>query len=64
VPIIHDTIHVIKRAGEAIDELRRSTFFRAGDKMRRTTMIAFSSTRSAEGARRRRVSKVRTLCAE
>jgi transposase len=35
VPIVHDAFHVIKRAGEAIDELRRSVFFRAGDEMRR-----------------------------
>jgi transposase len=30
----HDPFHVIKRAGEALSELRRSIFFRAGEEMR------------------------------
>jgi len=30
----HDPFHIIKRAGEAITELRRELFFRAGPKMR------------------------------
>ena len=34
VAIVHDPFHVIKRANEAIDELRRSIFFRAGPDMR------------------------------
>jgi transposase len=32
--IVHDPFHVIKRAGEAITELRRSIFFRASRKLR------------------------------
>lgn len=32
--IVHDPFHVIKRAGEAVTELRRSVFFRAGPKLR------------------------------
>jgi len=32
--IAHDPFHVMKRANEAIDELRRETFFRAGPHMR------------------------------
>lgn len=32
--IVHDPFHVIKRALEALDELRRATFFRAGPEMR------------------------------
>ncbi len=34
VPYVHDPFHVIKRAGEALSELRRSIFFRAGEEMR------------------------------
>lgn len=34
VPVVHDPFHVIKRAGEAISELRRQIFFRAGAEMR------------------------------
>lgn len=34
VPIVHDPFHVMKRAGEAITELRRQTFFRAGAELR------------------------------
>jgi transposase len=34
IPYVHDPFHVIKRAGEALSELRRSIFFRAGDEMR------------------------------
>ena len=33
--ITHDPFHVMKRAGEAITELRREVFFRAGPEMRR-----------------------------
>jgi transposase len=32
--IVHDPFHVIKRANEAIDELRRQVFFRGGEQMR------------------------------
>lgn len=32
--IVHDPFHVMKRAGEAITELRRKIFFRAGAEMR------------------------------
>jgi len=35
VAIVHDPFHVMKRATEAIDEMRRAAFFRAGDEMRR-----------------------------
>lgn len=31
---VHDPFHVIKRAGEAVTELRRAVFFRAGPEMR------------------------------
>lgn len=31
---VHDPFHVIKRAGEAVTELRRSVFFRAGPELR------------------------------
>jgi transposase len=34
VAIVHDPFHVMKRANEAIDELRRSIFFRAGPDLR------------------------------
>lgn len=34
VAIVHDPFHVMKRAGEALNELRRQTFFRAGPEMR------------------------------
>lgn len=34
VVIVHDPFHVMKRANKAIDELRRSVFFRAGPEMR------------------------------
>jgi transposase len=33
-PIVHDPFHVMKRAGEAISELRREVFFRAGAELR------------------------------
>jgi|HubBroStandDraft_4_1064222.scaffolds.fasta_scaffold59587_1 transposase len=33
--IVHDPFHVMKRAGEAITEVRREAFFRAGPEMRR-----------------------------
>lgn len=33
--IVHDPFHVIKRAGEAVTELRRSIFFRAGPELRK-----------------------------
>jgi len=32
--IVHDPFHITKRAGEAIDELRRSVLFRAGAELR------------------------------
>jgi transposase len=32
--VVHDPFHVMKRANEAVDELRRSVFFRAGPEMR------------------------------
>ena len=32
--VVHDPFHVIKRANEAIDELRRQVFFRGGEQMR------------------------------
>jgi transposase len=32
--IVHDPFHIMKRAGEAITEIRKDTFFRAGAKMR------------------------------
>jgi transposase len=32
--LVHDVFHVMKRAGEAMDELRRDIFFRAGAHMR------------------------------
>lgn len=32
--IVHDPFHVMKRALEALDELRRATFFRAGPQLR------------------------------
>jgi len=35
VAIVHDPFHVMKRATEAIDEMRRAAFFRAGGEMRR-----------------------------
>jgi hypothetical protein len=35
VVIAHDPFHVMKRATEAIDDLRRETFFRAGGELRR-----------------------------
>lgn len=35
VAVVHDPFHVIKRAGEAITELRRAVFFRAGAELRR-----------------------------
>jgi len=34
VAVVHDPFHVMKRAGEAISELRREVFFRAGPEMR------------------------------
>ncbi len=35
VVIVHDPFHVMKRAGEAMSELRKEVFFRAGAEMRR-----------------------------
>lgn len=29
-PVVHDPFHIMKRAGEAISEIRKDTFFRAG----------------------------------
>ena len=34
VPVVHDPFHIMKRAGEAITELRRQVFFRAGSQLR------------------------------
>ena len=34
VPIVHDPFHVTKRANQAVEELRRAVFFRAGPEMR------------------------------
>jgi len=34
VPVVHDPFHVTKRANQAVDELRRAVFFRAGPEMR------------------------------
>lgn len=34
VAIVHDPFHVMKRAGEAVDELRRQVLFRAGPELR------------------------------
>lgn len=34
VAIVHDPFHVTKRVSQAVDELRRQVFFRAGDEMR------------------------------
>jgi len=34
VPIVHDPFHLMKRAGEAMDEMRREYFFRAGGQLR------------------------------
>jgi len=34
VAVVHDPFHILKRAGEAIDELRKDVFFRAGPEMR------------------------------
>lgn len=34
VPVVHDPFHIMKRAGEAISELRRQIFFRAGPELR------------------------------
>ena len=30
VAIVHDAFHIMKRVGEAIDDVRRAVFFRAG----------------------------------
>jgi transposase len=35
VAVVHDPFHIMKRVGEALDELRREIFFRAGPEMRR-----------------------------
>jgi transposase len=32
--VVHDPFHVVKRANEAVDELRRQVFFRAGEELR------------------------------
>jgi transposase len=32
--IVHDPFHIMKRAGEALSEIRKDTFFRAGKEMR------------------------------
>jgi transposase len=33
-PVVHDPFHITKRANDALDELRRATFFRAGPELR------------------------------
>jgi transposase len=33
-PIVHDPFHIVKRAGQAVDEMRREVFFRAGPELR------------------------------
>lgn len=35
VAVVHDPFHIMKRVGEALDELRREIFFRAGPEMRK-----------------------------
>ncbi len=34
VAIVHDPFHIMKRAGQAVDEMRRQVFFRAGPELR------------------------------
>jgi transposase len=34
VDVVHDPFHVMKRANQAVDDLRRAVFFRAGEEMR------------------------------
>jgi transposase len=34
VAVVHDPFHIMKRAGKAIDEVRKDVFFRAGPEMR------------------------------
>ena len=34
VPIVHDSFHLMKRAGKALDEMRREYFFRGGGQLR------------------------------
>src|SRR5262249_33437914 len=34
VAVVHDPFHLMKRAGEAMDDVRRAYFFRAGPEMR------------------------------
>jgi transposase len=34
IPVVHDPFHIMKRAGEALTELRREVFFRAGPELR------------------------------
>lgn len=58
VAIVHDPFHVIKRAGEAITELRRSIFFRAGPELREVGrgarwLVLRSWEHSSEEQRRR-----------
>lgn len=58
VAIVHDPFHVIKRAGEAITELRRSIFFRAGPELREVGrgarwLVLRSWDHSSEEQRRR-----------
>ena len=35
VAVVHDPFHIMKRVGQALDELRREIFFRAGSEMRK-----------------------------
>ena len=56
VAIIHDPFHVIKRANDALDELRRESFFRAGEARRAigrgTRFLVFRSWERATGEQR------------
>ena len=61
-PVVHDPFHVMKRAGEAITELRRSIFFRASLEMREVgrgtrwlVLRAWDRTSAADKLRLRRL---------
>jgi transposase len=60
--IVHDPFHIMKRAGEAMDEVRRDVFFRAGAEMRRVgrgtrwlVLRAWSKTTDDQRAELRRL---------
>lgn len=62
VPVVHDPFHVIKRAGEALTELRRQIFFRAGAELRAVgrgtrwlVLRAWERTSEADRARLRQL---------